>query len=263
MSAIDLIDVTVEFPIYSARTRSIRTHLFNRIGGRIQDSPDRGRLVVRALSNINLSLRAGDRLGLVGHNGAGKSTLLRVLSGVYEPPRGTVRLQGTVSSLLDMTLGIDPELSGYENIVLRSVLLGRTIAEAQARTPEIAEFSGLGEFLDLPVRTYSSGMLLRLAFSVSTAYHPDIVVLDEVVGAGDAEFSDKAGIRMRETAENASIVIIASHDLATIRKFCNRVAVLRGGEIVDSGPVEKILNDYQQSAMTDRAGAGDLLVAAR
>jgi len=258
MSAIDICGVTVEFPIYSAKARSIRTHLLSRIGGRIQDSADRGYLVVRALNNVSLTLRAGDRLGLVGPNGAGKSTLLRVLSGVYEPPIGTVRVQGTVSSLLDMTLGIDPELSGYENIVLRSVLLGRTVAEAQEKTPEIAEFSGLGEFLELPVRTYSSGMLLRLAFSVSTAYRPEIVILDEVVGAGDAEFSEKAGMRTREIAENASIVVIASHATATLRQFCSRVAILSGGEIVESGDIDETLERYQHHRPAE-ATSGALL----
>jgi ABC-type polysaccharide/polyol phosphate transport system ATPase subunit len=248
MSALDLIDVSVEFPIYTARGRSIRTHLLQGIGGRIQDSQDHSRLVVRALSNINLSLRAGDRLGLIGHNGAGKSTLLRVMSGVYEPPMGRVHLDGTVSSLLDMTLGIDPELTGYQNIVLRSVLLGKTIAEAQAKTPEIAEFCELGEFLELPLRTYSTGMVFRLAFAVSTAYRPEIVILDEVVATGDAAFSEKAGRRMRETAENASILVIASHDRAVVRKFCNRVAVLSAGEIIELGPVDEILARYYGDA---------------
>jgi homopolymeric O-antigen transport system ATP-binding protein len=258
MSAIDLIDVSVEFPIYTARTRSIRTHLLQGIGGRIQDSHHHGRLVVRALNNINLSLRAGDRLGLIGHNGAGKSTLLRVMSGVYEPPIGRVHLHGTVSSLLDMTLGIDPELSGYENIVLRSVLLGKTIAEAQAKTPEIAEFSELGEFLELPLRTYSSGMVFRLAFSVSTAYRPEIVILDEVVATGDAAFSEKAGRRMRETAENASILVLASHERTVVRRFCNRVAVLSAGEIIELGAADEILARYYRDENTANSGGPTL-----
>lgn len=253
MSAIDLVDVSVEFPIYSAKTRSIRTHILRRIGGRIQDADDGSRLVVRALNNINLHLRAGDRLGLIGPNGAGKSTLLRVLSGVYEPPRGAVRIEGTVSSLLDMTLGIDPELNGFDNIVLRSVLLGRTVAEARAKTAEIGEFSGLGEFLELPVRTYSSGMLLRLAFSISTAYRPDIVLLDEVVGAGDAEFAEQAGLRTREIAANANIVVIASHDIAMLRKFCHHVALLDSGEIVRMGAIDEVLSEYLPHALAEAA----------
>ncbi len=244
MAAIDLVDVSVEFPIYTAKGRSIRSDLLSRVGGRIQESESEHRLVVRALRKIDLRLRPGDRLGLIGHNGAGKSTLLRVLSGVYEPPVGRVRIEGKVSSLLDVTLGIDPELNGYDNIVLRSVLLGMTIADARRMTPEIAEFSGLGEFLELPVRTYSTGMLLRLAFAISTATKPDIVLLDEIVGVGDAEFSDKAHTRTRELVEQASILVLASHDMALLRRYCKQVACLGAGEIVEIGPTDAILERY-------------------
>jgi ABC-type polysaccharide/polyol phosphate transport system ATPase subunit len=260
MPAIDLINVSVGFPVYSARTRSIRSHFLS-IGGRIQSNGDGSRTIVRALNNVNLSLRAGDRVGLIGPNGAGKSTLLRVLSGIYEPPQGIVRIEGTVATLLDMTLGIDPELNGLENIVLRSVVLGKTIAEAKAKTPEIAEFSGLGDFLELPVRTYSAGMLLRLAFSVSTAYRPDIAILDEVVGAGDAEFSERASLRIREVTENASIMVMASHDTAALRKFCNRMAILRGGEIVQFGPIDEVLPEYQHRATEPQPSVRSHLVS--
>lgn len=200
--------------------------------------------MVRALRDISLTLHSGDRLGLIGPNGAGKSTVLRVMSGVYEPPIGTVRIEGQISSLLDVTLGIDPELNGYENIVLRSVLLGSTIAEAKAMTPAIAEFSELGEFLSLPVRTYSSGMMLRLAFAISTAKTPEIVLLDEVVGAGDAAFAKKARARTQELVENASILVLASHDTNMLRSFCNQAAVFRAGEITAIGPIDDILRDY-------------------
>jgi ABC-type polysaccharide/polyol phosphate transport system ATPase subunit len=241
VTSIDLIDVSVEFPVYSARARSIRADLFHRIGGGIQEKKDSGRLFVRALRNVNLTLRPGDRLGLIGPNGAGKSTLLRVLAGVYEPPFGIARTVGKVSSMLDFMLGIDPELNGYDNIILRGVLLGMTMAEARAKTPEIAEFSELGSFLDLPVRTYSSGMMLRLAFAISTASQPDIVLLDEIVGVGDAAFEDKAKARTREIVENASIFVLASHDEKILRGFCNEIAVLRAGEIVQIGPTDEIL----------------------
>jgi ABC-2 type transport system ATP-binding protein/lipopolysaccharide transport system ATP-binding protein len=245
MPSIDLVDVTVVFPVYSAQGRSFKSDLLRRIGGRIQREEAAGRYVVRALRNITLALRAGDRLGLIGPNGAGKSTLLRVISGVYEPPQGSVRIEGQVSSLLDVTLGIDPELSGYDNIILRSVLLGSTIAQAKARIPDIAEFSELGEFLELPVRTYSSGMMLRLAFAISTAATPTILVLDEVVGVGDATFAEKARARVQHLMDNASIVVLASHDTRMLRRFCTRIAVLESGEITYLGPTEEALARYE------------------
>jgi len=248
MTTIELIDVSVDFPIYTAQTRSIRADLLRRIGGRIQKNKDHHRLVVNALRNINLSLRPGDRLGLVGPNGAGKSTLLRVLAGVYEPPQGTIRIDGRVSSLLDVTLGIDPELNGYDNIILRGVLLGMTVDEARDKTPSIAEFSELGDFLNLPVRTYSSGMMLRLAFAICTATRPDIVLLDEIVGVGDAEFSEKAKARTRQFANDASIVVLASHDPSTLRNFCDKAALLREGRIIEIGPVADVLNLYGRTS---------------
>jgi ABC-2 type transport system ATP-binding protein/lipopolysaccharide transport system ATP-binding protein len=248
MPSIDLCNVSVEFPIYTAKNRSIRTDLLQRIGGRIhRDTADK-RVVVQALRNINLSLKSGDRLGLIGPNGAGKSTLLRVIAGIYEPLRGTVMVEGGVSPLFDTTLGIDSELTGYENIILRSVLLGRTIKEARENMPAIAAFSELEEFLDLPMRTYSAGMSLRLSFAISTAHTPDILLLDEIVAAGDATFSLKARTRMRELVEKASILVLALHEASGLRDYCNKLAVLRGGEITDLGPVDEVLERYFEGA---------------
>jgi ABC-type polysaccharide/polyol phosphate transport system ATPase subunit len=248
MPAIDLVDVSVDFPIYTAQTRSIRSDLMRRIGGRIEHDTHKHTTVVQALRHVNLSLRSGDRLGLIGPNGAGKSTLLRVMSGVYEPPRGYVRIDGKVSALVDITLGFDSELSGYDNIIMRSVVLGATIAEARERAPGIAEFSELGEFLSLPIRTYSAGMVTRLAFAISTAVKPDILLLDEVVSAGDANFSKKARQRTVEMAESASILVLAIHDINMLRKFCDRLAILRAGEIVDIGPIDQVHERYEASA---------------
>jgi ABC-2 type transport system ATP-binding protein/lipopolysaccharide transport system ATP-binding protein len=248
MPAIDLVDVSVDFPIYTAQTRSIRSDLMRRIGGRIEHDTHRHTTVVQALRNVSLSLRPGDRLGLIGPNGAGKSTLLRVMSGVYEPPRGYARVEGKVSALVDITLGFDSELSGYDNIIMRSVVLGATIAEARERAQEIADFSDLGEFLSLPIRTYSAGMVTRLAFAISTAVQPDILLLDEVVSAGDSNFSKKARERTLKMVEGASILVLAIHDLTMLRQFCDRVAVLRAGEIVDIGPIEEVLERYEASA---------------
>jgi ABC-type polysaccharide/polyol phosphate transport system ATPase subunit len=244
MIAIDLVNVSLDFPIYSAKGRSIRTDLLRRIGGRIQEAEESGRLVVRALRDINLSLRSGDRLGLIGPNGSGKSTLLRVMAGVYEPPLGTVRTTGKRSSLLNLTLGMDPELTGYQNILLRGVVLGMSLAEAWAKTPEIADFSELGAFLDLPVRTYSSGMLLRLAFAISTVDRPDILLLDEMISAGDDAFATKASARIDELVNNASILVLASHNHQILRRFCTQVAVLARGEIHRLGPTHEVLDCY-------------------
>ena len=248
MPAIDLVDVSVDFPIYTAQTRSIRTDLMRRIGGRIEHNAHKHTTVVQALRHVSLSLRPGDRLGLIGPNGAGKSTLLRVMSGVYEPPGGVVRIEGKVSALVDITLGFDSELSGYDNIILRSVVLGATIAEARERAPDIADFSELGEFLSLPIRTYSAGMVTRLAFAISTAVQPDILLLDEVVAAGDVQFSKKARERTLEMADSASILVLAIHDMTTLRNFCSKLAVLRAGEIADIGPIGEVLERYEASA---------------
>lgn len=248
MAAIDLENVIVEFPIYGARGRSFKNAVLRRVGGRIGTEEDSGRVCVRSLNDVSLSLRPGDRLALVGPNGAGKSTMLRVLSGVYEPAGGRVHIEGRVSSLLDLNLGIDGEMTGYQNILLRSLLLGNSFREARAKTPEIAEFCGLGDFLDLPLRTYSQGMALRLAFGVSTASEPDIVLLDELIGVGDADFVTKALARLEAIVAKASILVIASHDVAALRRYCNKGAWLDGGTLKAVGPLEDVLAAYSQAA---------------
>lgn len=242
MVAIDLKDVVVEFPIYMARGRSLKNAVLRSVGGKIDD--DKGRVNVRSLNGVSLSLRPGDRLALIGPNGAGKSTLLRVLSGVYEPAGGVAKIQGKVSSLLDISLGIDGELTGYDNIILRSVMLGRSFREAQESIPQIAEFCGLGEFLNLPVRTYSAGMALRLAFAVSTEISPDIVLLDEMIGGGDADFAQKAQARLDTVIASAHILVLASHDPHTLRRFCNKGAWLQGGRIRAFGEIDQVLEHY-------------------
>jgi ABC-2 type transport system ATP-binding protein/lipopolysaccharide transport system ATP-binding protein len=170
------------------------------------------------------------------------------MSGVYEPPRVTCASTARCRPVVDITLGFDSELSGYDNIILRSVVLGATIAEARERAPGIAEFSELGEFLTLPIRTYSAGMITRLAFAISTAVQPDILLLDEVVAAGDVQFSKKARERTLKMADSASILVLAIHDMNTLRSFCDKAAVLRAGEIADIGPIGAVLDRYEASA---------------
>jgi ABC-type polysaccharide/polyol phosphate transport system ATPase subunit len=241
MASITLDHVTVDFPIYNARKRSLKAELFRRtVGGHIETSED-SRVSVMALRDVSMTLRDGDRLGLIGRNGAGKTTLLRVLSGVYEPPVGRVAIDGSVSSLTDIMMGMDPEATGYENILLRSVFLGVSVSQARANISEIVEFTGLGNFLNLPMRTYSSGMMVRLAFAVSTAVTPEILIMDELIGAGDATFFHKAEARLRDLIGRTRILVIASHADEILRRLCNKAVLMEEGRLRMIGPVDEVL----------------------
>ncbi|MGO4527061.1 ABC transporter ATP-binding protein [Microvirga sp. 2MCAF35] len=243
MASITLRNVCVDFPIYNARGRSLKANVLRRVGGRI-DSNNREIITVEALRDITLDLKPGDRLALVGHNGAGKSTLLRVLAGAYEPSRGLAEINGKVSSLLDMTMGMDPELTGRENITLRGIFLGMTFRQTAEITPAIEDFTELGGFMDLPMRTYSSGMTLRLAFAVSTAVQPDILLLDEMISVGDMSFADKARSRLEQVMENSRILVLASHDPQILKRYCNKAVHLREGQIVAAGSLDDILDQH-------------------
>ena len=186
---------------------------------------------VHALEGLTFNIRNGERVGLVGHNGSGKTTLLRALSGIYHPSFGSLKVEGSVATLLDLSSGFDPDASGYENIFLRSILFGKTKAQTTRLVDAIVEFSELGEFINLPIRTYSSGMVMRLAFSIATSINPDILLMDEWLSVGDADFNVKASARLRELISNASILVIASHDPGIISNICTRVISLEGGRI--------------------------------
>jgi ABC-type polysaccharide/polyol phosphate transport system ATPase subunit len=244
MTSIRARAVSVLYPVYGARSRSLRDHLIRRVGGGIAMRED-ARVVVTALENVTLSLCSGDRVALIGSNGAGKSTLLRVLAGILEPSTGEIHICGHVSSLLDMSMGMDPEATGYENIIMRSVFLGATFAEARARVQEIEAFSELGEYLRLPMRTYSTGMSLRLSFAIALAVQPKILVLDELMGVGDAAFAAKAHARLQEVVSKLEILVIATHDLNTARSMCNRGLVLEHGRVVVDASVEDAVKAYQ------------------
>ena len=245
MALVSLRNVTVSFPIFNQHTRSIKNAVFTRLGGRLADHA--GTVHVNALSGVSLELRDGDRLGLVGHNGAGKTTFLRVVAGVYPPVSGEVVVDGKVSSYTDITLGMDFEATGWQNIIFRCIFLGMTFAEAERLAPSIAEFSELGEYLDLPVRTYSSGMFVRLAFAISTAAQPDIVIMDEMIGAGDQQFIEKAQKRVKEMLARARIMILASHSEVIVRHFCNKVAWMEKGSVKLMGPTDEVLPTYYAS----------------
>ena len=241
---IRLESVTVDFPIYSARTRSLKTSLLHKgTGGRIGNNAE-SVLCVRALEDVSLTIEHGDRVGLVGHNGSGKTTLLRVLAGVYEPPQGRVWRQGRVTSLIDVGLGIDHETTGYENIMTRGLLLGLTPKEIQERTDEIAAFSELGEYLALPVRTYSTGMLMRLTFAVCTCIKPEILLMDEWLSVGDAAFVEKAKRRLEAFIDRAGILVLASHNLELLGRVCTKGILLDAGRVRASGPIEDVAGEY-------------------
>ena len=244
MSSVELTGVGVDFPIYDARSRSFRHRLLGLSAGRIGTAGGHS-VVVHALRDVSLSLKDGDRLGLIGRNGAGKSTLLRVLAGIYEPVAGEVSVIGRVGSLTNVTMGMDMESNGYENIVIRALMMGMSRREALRNIPAIEEFSELGEHLSLPLRTYSAGMLLRLGFAVSTSLEPEILIIDEMIAAGDRGFADRAAARLEKLTSAAHILVVASHAGETLKRLCNKIALLRDGRIVEIGPADEVLKRYE------------------
>ncbi len=239
-------NLNVEMPVYDLSGRSMKLRVLGSLKNDRLKS-DHGITVVKALQDLHFEFGNGDRVGLVGRNGAGKSTLLRVLAGIYEPTYGTLITKGRAVALLDMGLGMDETLSGYDNIRLRGTLLGMSSAEIKEKTEEIADFTDLNDYLYLPIRTYSSGMRIRLAFAISTALDPEILLLDEVIGVGDAAFLEKANKRLKEFQERAKIVFVASHSNQVIRDMCNKAIWLDSGKQMMVGPVEEVISAYEKS----------------
>ena len=244
MTRIILNEVSIELPVFSVSQRSMRRAILAKTGGRIVHGE--GPTTVVALDDVSLDLRRGDRVALIGGNGAGKTTLLRVLAGIYEPVRGEVRIEGRVSSLLDITLGGEPDATGYENIRIRAAHLGIGRADITSRIKDVEDFSQLGEYLHLPVRTYSAGMSMRLALAVSTCFEPEILLLDEWISAGEAVFLERANRRMHTFVERSSLLVLASHSIELVRSWCNKAVLLDGGRIIASGGVEEIIKRYKQ-----------------
>ena len=238
-------NISVDFPIYGAQ-RSFRKALFERATGGLiaRDKGKSNRVVVKALSNVSFELNDGDRLGLVGHNGAGKSTLLRVLAGVYEPVEGRVMYDGVITPLFDTLSGIDPEDTGYENVTTAGMLFGLSRKKITSMLTSVEEFSELGEYMALPVRTYSTGMTMRLGFAFATSMEPGILLMDEGIGAGDARFADRAKERMESFVGRSRIVVVASHANQYIRSLCTKAALMHSGRIVAFGSVESVLDEY-------------------
>ena len=233
MARLELKDVSVRYPIYNAGAMSLRQRLVQvGTGGRI-GSGHHQLVTVQALANVSLTLRDGDAAAIVGHNGAGKSTLLRTMAGIYMPDSGTVIAEGEIGTVFELGAGMDPELSGYENIIRVLMLTGRSFDQAKAATPAVEEFSELGDFLSLPVRTYSSGMTMRLMFATATAVQPSILLLDEMFSTGDAEFQSRAKEKLHQWIATSEIVVFASHDHGLLKKLCNRFFRLSHGDLVE------------------------------
>jgi ABC-type polysaccharide/polyol phosphate transport system ATPase subunit len=205
-----------------------------------------------ALKDINLRLVHGESLGVIGPNGAGKSTLLQVLAGIIEPNRGVVDVYGHVSSLLTLGVGFDIELSGFDNIRLAGAFMGLDHHEVEKRTPGIVEFADLGEFIDAPLKTYSSGMRARLGFSIATAIDPDILLLDEVLGTGDQSFREKSRMRVVELVKAAKAIVLVTHDMSWITEFCNRAILLEHGRIVSEGDPEEVVAIHREHSLQAR-----------
>lgn len=243
MSAKNLISlrsVTVDLPVQESRARSLRKAALGlAIGGVLMRSKN-DHVTVRALSQINLDAEQGDRIALIGPNGAGKSTMLRVLAGIYPATTGTVSIKGTVNAVLDSSLGLDINLSGYENIAIACTYRGIDKTTMESLRPEIIEFSGLGAFIHLPMRAYSQGMMARLAFAITTSFAPDILVMDEWLATGDAAFMAQAEDRLLSLVDQARVLIIATHSMVLVRKLCNKVVILDHGKITYFGDTDSV-----------------------
>ena len=244
MAFIRLHDISVEFPIYTGSSRSLKKMLLNTTtqGNIARDARDR--VAVHALSDLNLRIEHGDRLALIGANGAGKSTLLRVLAGIYEPTGGRVHAQGRISALLTASVGLNFDLTGRENILMRGMYMDVHPRDMRQHIEEIAEFTELGYYIDMPVRTYSAGMVIRLCFAVATSMHPEILLMDEWLAAGDAAFLTKARRRMEDFVSGTSILVLASHSLPLLEEWCNRAVLLDHGRIAAEGSVAEVAAAY-------------------
>jgi ABC-type polysaccharide/polyol phosphate transport system ATPase subunit len=244
MAEVHLWNVSLGFPVLHTGHRSLKKALVAKaVGGAIMQEA-RSAPWVQALRDVTASFMPGDRVGLIGPNGAGKSTLLRVIAGIFEPNEGQVHVDGEVLPLLDLGLGFDEQLSGRENIWMRGMYLGIRPSRFDAAVQEIADFTELGGYLDLPVRTYSSGMQMRLSLGVATILEPDILLMDEWILAGDAAFLAKARNRLSDFVQKASILVLASHSETIIREWCNKAVLLRGGHVEASGGVDEVFRVY-------------------
>lgn len=239
-SSISIKELTLNFRLYHDKGQSLKEYF----SGLLRRRGNSKYSEFCALKNLNLEIVHGDRVGIVGHNGAGKSTLLKAICGIYHPTHGTVEVNGRIAPLLEIGAGFNIELSGRENIYLNGAILGYSTAMLKKIESEVVEFTGLADFIDTPVKYYSTGMYMRLAFAIATAVHPDILILDELFAGGDAEFIDKALARMHEFIDKSSIMVFVSHQPELLRRLCNRVIWIDHGSIVADGEPDVVINNY-------------------
>ncbi len=244
-ASIDVDGLNVDFPLYHGNARSLKKMVISSVSGRM-GSDAKHRVVVQALRDVAFSVRSGERVGLVGSNGAGKTTLLRVLAGIYEPVSGRLRVSGSINALLDPNLGMNLDLTGRENIALRAFYAGLAPSEVAALSEDVAAFADLGDFLNLPVRIYSAGMLIRLGFALATAIHPQVLLMDEWILAGDANFMVKARARLENLVRGAEILVLSSHAPDVIRDWCTRVIWMDQGRVRADGTPDAVLGEYLQ-----------------
>jgi ABC-2 type transport system ATP-binding protein/lipopolysaccharide transport system ATP-binding protein len=246
MPAIALNDVSISIPVYDVAGSSLRRAILGRaVGGRFAQSG--AHVIVNALKSVSFDAHDGDRIGLVGQNGSGKTTLLRVLSGVYPPTAGTVAINGRVSPMFDHSLGMASDATGIENVRICGALWGLTRRQIEASLDDVIEFTELGDYLKMPVRTYSQGMQLRLAFAIATLREPDILLLDEVIGVGDASFYQKALARLMKLVKQSRILFVASHSKDIIRQLCNKAIWLHKGNLISYGQVDEVSEAYEKT----------------
>ncbi|GLZ40661.1 ABC transporter ATP-binding protein [Actinokineospora sp. NBRC 105648] len=243
MVSIEVRNASVDFPIFDAKTRSLKKAVLGKVGGKI--GTDSRVPIIEALHDINLTLNEGDRVALVGHNGAGKSTLLRLLGGIYEPTIGTTEIKGKIAPVFDLAVGMDPEISGLENIMIRGLFLGMSRKQMEARVEDISQFTELGDYLNLPLRTYSTGMRVRLALGVVTSIDPEILLLDEGIGAVDAAFMAKARDRLVDLVRRSGMLVFASHSDDLLFELCNTAIWMDEGRVKMHGSLREVLTAYK------------------
>jgi ABC-type polysaccharide/polyol phosphate transport system ATPase subunit len=255
--------LSLDFPIYDITSRSLKQMFMLRpianvirgashVGGSIATGA-RGTVVVRAIDGMSFEIGKGARVGLIGHNGAGKTTLLRTMAGIYEPTDGSLETRGRVMPLFNLMEGMMPDATGREFIRIRGILLGLEPHQIDGLTEEVIEFCELGSYIDMPARTYSTGMLVRVAFALSTSVSADILLFDELIGAGDSRFVAKAEERLRSFVERSNIVVVASHSRGILEQWCNRLFLLEHGKLVADGSVEDVLKEYDRRAAAQNA----------
>jgi len=245
MAHISATNISLDYPVYGHGSRSLKKALLN-IGsaGKIAQTA-RDVVVINALKGVTFEASDGDRIGIIGGNGAGKSTLLRVLARIYEVSTGSILIKGNVVPLLDVSLGIREEDTGRKNIFFRALMLGISRSEIEKSVDEIIDFTELGDYIDLPVRTYSSGMKVKLAFAISTVIKPEILLMDEWIGAGDAKFIEKAEARVNSMVDQTKILFLASHSMPLVQNICNKAMLLSHGEMVYWGSVDGAISAYE------------------